>query len=490
MLAAAIVAGCGADASAPAATPDPVVDAGSLELLGDGALLARAGEEIEVQARVTPADGRIVRFALLDDAGDSSLARAEAATDGQGIAKTRLRAASRAATFRVRASSGGATAERPVAVTGTGVAAIVVTPDYAGKRDLGGWKATASTAGRCSDTSSPVRADGPLSADASMKIAGVPVGARIVIAVRAGHAVGGCTELDDLSIGETRALAIPVLDAPLSVAPLRASVNVVAADGPSAQLVAAWRARFEEALLGGETAPARALLDAVALALPSPMAPGFLAAQKAGGWDALVQAAHPDAPAKLTAWLDAGAARMREGLSLDAELTTLGDGAATLAPLSASGAQLDPSSAPPRPASWAALPGDVARLSSDLSLPATRLLAAAIESASGAKGATTLAELLGCADASKQLATVAQLGCDEACFAAACASATEAMWQRARRSDELSGKLTKLTITTTLDAVADAEARLLKGAGAGTITATSSGVEWTSDATSTLVAKP
>lgn len=484
------LAACSSDATNTSGAPPTPSSAGDVHVSFDdaSARTLAPGAELELAARVSPADGRAVRFALLDDAADSSLADVEIASDAEGLARTRLRAASRAVTFRVRATSGAAAATRTISVGGAGTASIAVTARYDGKRAATAWTATASTSGRCSDLSTPVRPDGPLeAAGPSMRIDGVPVGARVVVAVRSGHAIGGCAELDDLSLGEVRELAVTATDAPLLVAPLTATLGLVPPLGPPPALIAEWRDRFMKQLLGGAATPWSALLDAVATSLPAPSAPAFLAAREASGWDADAQASSPDAGAALAAWLDAGAARLSIGLPLEARLKSdAADGTATLALLSAGGAALDPASAPARAASWAALPGDVARLSADLTLPPSRLVAAALETVAGASGDARLEAALGCAALSKALASKAALSCDAACFSAACKAAASAMWQRARRGDEIAGKFAKLGVTATLDASVDAESTLTHAVGTASVKLTSGSAEWASDASASL----
>lgn len=489
----AALSACSSDARAPAPTPSPssAQDAGSVAFDDGGTLTLSPGADVDVVARVSPPDGRAVRFALLDDPADSSLHSPEVPSDADGLARTRLRAASRAVAFRVRATAGAAAATRSVSVGGQGFAAIVVTPRYQGKRAAAAWTATATTAARCSDLSAPVRPDGPLAASAAMRIDGVPVGARVVVGVRAGHAIGGCAELDDLSLGEVRSLSVTAVDAPLIVAPLTASFRVDGAAGPPAGVATEWRERFMQGLLGGAPTPWSALLDAIATGLPAAQAPGFLAAREAGGWDADAHALTPGASAELGAWLDAGVARLTGGFSVEGTLKSESlDGPAVFAPKLAGGAPLDPASSPPRGASWAALPGDVARASLELSVPPARLLAAAVEAEAGASGDVTLAATLGCAPLSKALAAQSASSCDAACFLAACHAATQTMWQRARRGDEIVGRSATLTVTATLDATADAEARLTSAVGVATVKAASAGEQWSSDATATLSVQP
>lgn len=494
VLAMSAACGGGGDdtAATPAAASPTPSKTSSIQFDDDSTLMLVPGAVVDISARVVPADGRSVRFALLDEPSDSSLSPFEVATDGDGVARTQLRAASRAVTFRLRATSGTNSAERTVAVGGAGFATIHVVPKYAGKRSVTGWTATAATSGRCSDHATAIHPDGPLPADANLTIIGVPIGPRAVVTLRSAHAIGGCAEVDDLSLGEVRQLTIVTLDAPQRVSPLRALVRLEGAKGPPPMLIQSWGTRFRDALLGGASSPWSGLLDAVATALPASKAPVFLAARKAGAWDAIAQELSPAAAAELDTWVEAGIAAMANGLSVEGEvLSGEANGYALFTPTKMGGAMLDPSSSPPRVASWVALPDDIAKLSSELTAPPSRFVAAAIESVSaGGSGAGALETSLACAGLSKKLAALSTFGCDSACFLSACKAATATMWQRAMRGDELSGQLATVTASAAFAVTVDKEALVTGGAGTGTISIKIQGTDWQTDATSTLTPLP
>jgi hypothetical protein len=191
----------------------PTPGAESLEFVPSDTLLLSPGDLGEISLEVKPAGFHSVSFSLVANASDTAfdgfLEAANVVTDEYGVAKNQIHAPSSPAVFVVRASLGeDLFATRTVSVSTEGFATLVITPAYAGVRDVEDWEAVASLGVACSDLDS-LWEDGALEAkgnSSEVTLPDVPVGPDIALVLRAGKYISGCVSVVDLAAGEVREL--------------------------------------------------------------------------------------------------------------------------------------------------------------------------------------------------------------------------------------------------------------------------------------------
>jgi len=202
----------------------PTPGAESVAFLPGATLLLEPGFVGELVVQVQPPGFHSVSFSLManpsDTAFDGFLEAANVVTDETGQARNQLQAPTSSAVFVVRASvSDTVFTTRTVSVSTEGFATLVAIPAYTGARSIGSWSAVASLGVTCSDLES-MWEEGALEAEGDedmVTLPGVPVGSPVALVLRAGHYIGGCVSVSDLSAGEVRELEVAVTDRPLQL---------------------------------------------------------------------------------------------------------------------------------------------------------------------------------------------------------------------------------------------------------------------------------
>lgn len=215
-------------------TPDAsVVEARSLEIVGEPTISLTSEDEATLTVRLRDAEGRPmagneVRFALDGRAHDSTLLALTAETDAMGLASTTLRAGLVIAAFRVRASADdAASVSFDVAVGDAGFGSMQVTPSYEGAREM----LPTVTVGVFTDASCDddiVRRDAgdrvqrQSEDDELVRFLGLPVGPSYAVAIRGENEEGlllawGCADGFEIVAMEFTDLEVPFEDEPLMV---------------------------------------------------------------------------------------------------------------------------------------------------------------------------------------------------------------------------------------------------------------------------------
>ncbi len=210
-----------------------IVEAKSLEIVGDPTISLTSEQEATLTVRLRDAEGRPmagseVRFALDGRAHDSTLLEVSALTDGMGEASTTLRAGLVISAFRVRASADdAASVSFDVAVGDAGFGSMQVTPTYEGTREsLPLVRIGVFTDATCEDEI--VRRDAgdrvqvQSDDDELVRFLGLPVGPSYAVAVRGEGEDGvllawGCADGFEIVEMDSIDVAVPFDDEPLMV---------------------------------------------------------------------------------------------------------------------------------------------------------------------------------------------------------------------------------------------------------------------------------
>ncbi len=278
------------------------------------------GQTAELTVQVIPPGINTVRFALLPGPantppGDAALSATDQMTNFAGIATVTVTAPSAPTTFYVRASvEGGASDQRLVEVERTGLADLLVMPDYPEDgRPVQRWYATAQPNLTCATLP-----NGPLDDSLSWAVSETtPVAVRNVMAetqlavvVRAERYAWGCTTIEAAVEGMANLVQVPVTDVPIQLAASEVSVSFDFAD--HAEAFGAALAPVGTALIGSLAVEGK---DDVALLLDAMQEASdttdFSSVRTAERWDAMVSAALGDAAPRmlrdpLERWFAAG----------------------------------------------------------------------------------------------------------------------------------------------------------------------------------------
>jgi hypothetical protein len=487
LLLAAAPGGCSSSSAPDAAEANAAGSGGTAALrlsFADPATLPLAlGEVATVAVQVAPAEAASVRFALLGEHLDGTLDQSLVRADDSGLATVTLRAPRQTATFRLRASlDGGASVERAIAASGGGFGALLVTASYAGKRPTPSWVATAdASVERCADLPGFPPPDGPLltSGDgpAPLRLDGVPVGQRVVVTVRAGHAVAGCVEVDQIRLGEERPVQVAAKNVPIGIE--NASLDLTLTRKPQAtgwsKLIEGWSSDFRERFLGGNTTGGRgagALLDTMLVLTPAADRPAFQAARQAASWDSALGALAGPGPLVIDAWLMAARQKLAAGQQTAGgrlEATGAPPGKATLVFSSLLDLGADDGLGS-KMVSWQGELDDKVQLAGDVSfLPSQAVGKATAAEALALSGQTTVgAALQGATDCNAVAGALVSKGqafaqCGTNCVRKLCVAALGAMWQRALDGE---GAVAQLSFAVSGPATVDDSGQIVSFAGA------------------------
>src|ERR1700742_114764 len=120
------------------------------------------GEVVPVSVQVSPPAVYTVHFSLVGDVADAFLDKSETTTTAHGDATVSLTAPSSPATFQLRASVPGASADLSAAPRNQNTTTLQVTPAYAGQRPVTTWVATVATDVQCEPAAGVPPTDGRL----------------------------------------------------------------------------------------------------------------------------------------------------------------------------------------------------------------------------------------------------------------------------------------------------------------------------------------
>ena len=210
-----------------------VVEARSLEIVGDPTFFLTPGEMAELAVRLRDPRGALlagkeVRFALSGRAHDSTLGTVAAITDDMGIARTTLSGGTVSAAFRVRASSDDAASVAfDVAVGSAGFGELMVRPRYEGDREplprtVVGVFADATCDDEFVRSESGDRSLAYDTDAGAARFLGLPVGIPYAVTVRSeGESstlvAWGCVDGVTVALGESTEVVVPFADEPLVV---------------------------------------------------------------------------------------------------------------------------------------------------------------------------------------------------------------------------------------------------------------------------------
>jgi len=265
--------GCGSAADAP----DPLAAGGTgtggtggtggtntgvtLSFESDEPLSLQRGDVATLTVQATPPGRYSVRFALLPGPGgtppgDAALNVTDQWTSDDGVGTVDVTAPSAPTTFFVRASSPGAVSgERLVTVNKTGLADLLVEPDYEGGRAVETWLATTTPNHTCATLPG-----GPLdetltwtpSSTASVDLRGVKADTQLAVVIRAERYAWGCATIEAAVEGVANRVQIPVTNVPIQLAGSDLSVSLDLTG-------------FEDAFAGALAPVATALIESIAV---------------------------------------------------------------------------------------------------------------------------------------------------------------------------------------------------------------------------------
>ena len=426
----------------------------------------KATQELTVQT--DPPGSFLIHFDLpgtssgtgADDApGDAALDHSDAQTDANGFGHVVLTAPSTPAQFSVRASADSKLLGLlGVTVSSRGYTTLQVMPSYNGHRPVDTWTATASVANgvTCSQFAGNPPPDGDRVGTASPKeelqISRVPVGADLIITLRAGHYIYGCAALPALSEGDGNTVLVYASDRPLNLADSVLDLAFGPSDARPAfdKLLGTSVTLAESALLGDATSDVAALLNAMQAATPSADRAAFTAARVQGNWDTALSAAFGKSATRRVRdpaerWLNAGLAALDVANAFTGKLSADGDQAvfalSSVSGVSASSAGFARHFA----ATWSADSSDTVLLGTELSWVPSSLVTALAEAPALLEfpAASSVPEALSLSVDCDLVANVLlenganagsalYAGCDAGCGSSTCSSALANLWSQAQ----------------------------------------------------------
>lgn len=274
-------------------TPGLPGPSASIAFTQQGTLTLHPGELATLRVTTSPPGPYEVSFYLVGNALDATLDRTTVVAASDGSAEVTLRAPNHGTTFSVRAVlKDGPSVEAVVAVSDEGFGTLRVRASYAGKRPVESWIASAVAGVTCADLAPTLPADpeGGIVASAApdevLLVPAVPVGPKVAVAVRAGHAMWGCSDAAGLVAGSETEVTVKIFDKPieLDAASLAFSLGWEPAPEPMAELLGSSTAQLLDAMWPeGESESARAL-DALVASLPADAVADGTAAVVSGTW--------------------------------------------------------------------------------------------------------------------------------------------------------------------------------------------------------------
>jgi len=440
-----------------------------------GTLALSPGEAAALAVTGDPPAAYRIGFSLLGQPLDAWLDHPSVSADGAGHAAVGLHAPAQATTFHVRASlldpSGapGPSADRAVAVSDQGFAAIAVTPVYNGHRTITEWTASVVASTSCADVL-PMLPDEPAGALSATGAADgmpvvvdeAPVGAALAVVARAGHFAWGCSDVKATTPGDTLAVSVTLIDKPLdlSSAALDATFSWPAAAPDLAPLYAHATLLLGEAFIPSGSKDGAVVLNAMAALVPPASSAAFDQQRIDKGWDAIASthfaALSPGLKQQLALWTTAGLAL--EPPSFEAMLTAGADPAQAGVTVLRFGS-VDPAQAGVPPGAtfdWSQEPNDKMLIAGSIGWEPTRYAGAAALAAAqvDVPGAASLGVALAAVGDCHGLGV--ELGgfgtCDAGCVEQLCSAALGARFGAALGASAKAGQLGKVGLKATAEA--------------------------------------
>jgi hypothetical protein len=268
------------DGAAPSA--DESVQRLTFESVVDTSVFANDTVELAVRYEDAAGGGRegvLVEFSLTSATSPgASLSPSRSATDGQGIARTTLRAGSTAGELQVRARTGSTVAYLPLAVRQANASRVMVEVSYAGLRDVASYTVTALPGMTCATAlKSGLAGEVAYNFEAEDETVAFELGAGLSAAIvgwgrdaTGAKLVRGCREVTASTKDTSKtqmALELTLEDLPIALdgaLSVELELNVA---GPTQQLAAAAKRSVDGVLMPGGTysmfAEADYYLDAV-----------------------------------------------------------------------------------------------------------------------------------------------------------------------------------------------------------------------------------
>jgi hypothetical protein len=478
----------------------------------------------ELVVHVTPiSPAHTVRFALIDfdgpgdesDVADAALENTtEAVTDEYGDARVKLIAPSVPVTFDVRALVEGNEDTHRVEVRASGRETLIVNYDYVGGRSVTEWVAEVYDDGRtCADLEGnpPLGTNPAISVRVfegeEIRLAGMPVGKKLAVTLRAGYFAGGCSGVDAVVEGQTNSVLVTVTNRPIQLdeSEVELRLGLVGQEESLTNGMQSVIAAARDAVLDGAASDYEALLDAMQEeATAGALCSAFGSARESSSWDDEVGASLGMNAAsairdELGGWLAAGIPSLAQEDALVATLAAEPDvmGAASLVWLSIAGFPASDAGFPERAAAtWTADARDNVTLGATIRFnPAALLVLGAAEPAtSDVAEATSVAQALAIRGGRCDAVTTALvlrgqgpdqscLGCDVACTRLLCERGLGRLVVRASNALDADSERAELRLAATGAAkVGDqAELRTLEGSWVGALDAANRSSELTGE---------
>ncbi|MCL2825673.1 MAG: hypothetical protein FWD57_16905 [Polyangiaceae bacterium] len=462
-----LIAACNSDNSTPTTNTTPDADtsdsASSLTINSPRTITLAPGTHEEISITVEPQDTYDVRFLLRGDSKDASLDTSRRVTNSDGTTSVVLTAPSSATTFLLNASAGGAASDEvAVSVSQHGFANVRVTPSYKGNRKTPTWTASAVTGATCTEIPGQPLNDGPIVAtakeNAPLLLESLPVGPTIAITLRSEKSTGGCSEITDLTPGETRILSVRVSDMPVQFPNdgIRISMEMDNTEKTMTELLEDITNSFVESAFPTTKPEATTILDYIEHEVPDPIA--FSQARTASEFDKLLtnqlDTEETHIATRIRSWIQRGLKPVLDGSMLIGSISPVqgtnlpgttvpgADSIGLLAlenfhglPIAAAGIPKD------HLVSLSVESGDTLTCGGKVTWLPSRLVGAAgnvgaLESESTPNAAQAIAHIVSCSKLGSLLHSTSSqpLYCDAACLAIACDHAITALWNHATSS--------------------------------------------------------
>jgi hypothetical protein len=444
-------------------TPPVFEDSGATQVNFDvgRALTLHAGEVRELQLEVLPLGKHTIRLALVGNGTEAFLSDSIVYTNEQGVAPpVSLTVVEANSEFSVRAAVGRVETELHIVTLPADTGTLVITPYYAGGRDIDEWVGSVHVDKSCTELAGTPPPDGSVVSEApfgqEIRLEGVPAGRRLAVVVRSEQIVGGCHDAEPIPAGMEANVSLELVDRPLQVEGLTMDVSfglILSSDLLPALDELIYRA--VSPMVAGASDDLEAVLQAMAGAAATPQA--FTNARNANNWRNLLLANLDPALAGnglrtlSRSWMQSGLNRLTPDDAIRGSLSSSarGDtGSLTLTSV----AGLDPVEAgfdAQQPASIDTETNDFMRIGATLPWRPSPLLSnlAKLEAVVQFPEATTAAQALGLAFGCESVATrlvdnngnaptgQSFNGCDLACTVDLCAQAMVTLWSRVDGSD-------------------------------------------------------
>jgi hypothetical protein len=230
----------GSAAASAGAAGAPASDSSATLAFESASLKVSTLDKATILARVEPARGQTVTFALLGDSLDASLDSAKVPSDSStGLAVAVLTAPSRAASFSIRASlDPSVTSEIPVTVEQAFSGSLDVQVKYSGRRRVEKYAVVVYPDKDCSSGDLNVTTAGaipaPATASLPVHVAGIPLSMPMAVVVNGDSVVHGCAVTRGGNDGSPLAIEVPLEDLAINLWGTTLDVALTSDEGAAA----------------------------------------------------------------------------------------------------------------------------------------------------------------------------------------------------------------------------------------------------------------